>query len=116
MVRTFCIVALLVTTSGAHAQSFPAKPIRLVVPPPPAAPPHAVARRQAQKPTEPPGQPVRGDNRAGPTGTIGAGLVAKSPPDGYTLLLGTSNELAMSPGLYGKLPYNPNEDFSPISI
>jgi tripartite-type tricarboxylate transporter receptor subunit TctC len=54
-------------------------------------------------------------NKAGASGTIGAAFVAKADPDGYTLLLGTSNELTMSPGLYSKLPYNPVHDFLPIS-
>jgi tripartite-type tricarboxylate transporter receptor subunit TctC len=61
------------------------------------------------------GQAVVVDNRAGATGTIGAGIVAKAAPDGYTLLLGTSNELAMSPGLYDKLPYDPARDFAPVT-
>jgi tripartite-type tricarboxylate transporter receptor subunit TctC len=74
-----------------------------------------VARILAQKLGDVLGQAVVVDNRAGATGTIGAGIVAKSPPDGYTLLLGTSNELAMSPGLYEKLPYDPARDFTPLS-
>ena len=89
--------------------------IRLVVPFPPGGPADAVARPLAQKLSEAFGQPVVVDNRAGATGTIGASLVAKSPPDGYTLLLGTSNELTMSPGLYEKLPYDPTRDFAPIT-
>ena len=110
------LLAAILAPGGAWAQAYPSKPIRLVVPFPPGGPADAVARPLAQKLTETLGQPVVVDNRAGATGTIGASLVAKSPPDGYTLLLGTSNELAMSPGLYGKLPYNPNEDFAPLSI
>ena len=111
-----CFLPVLLAAQGLLAQTYPAKPIRLVVPFPPGGPADAVARPLAQKLTETLGQPVVIDNRPGATGTIGAGIVAKSPPDGYTLLLGTSNELAMSPGLYGKLPYNPNEDFAPLSI
>jgi tripartite-type tricarboxylate transporter receptor subunit TctC len=86
-----------------------------VVPFPPGGPADAVARPLAQKLSEAFGQPVVVDNRSGATGTIGASLVAKSPPDGYTLLLGTSNELTMSPGLYEKLPYDPTRDFAPIT-
>jgi tripartite-type tricarboxylate transporter receptor subunit TctC len=85
------------------------------VPFPPGGPADSVARVLAQKLTDAMGQPVVVDNRAGATGTIGAGIVAKSAPDGYTLLLGTSNELAMSPGLFEKLPYDPTRDFSPVS-
>jgi tripartite-type tricarboxylate transporter receptor subunit TctC len=116
ILRALCVAAVFLVAAGAHAQAYPAKPIRLVVPFPPGGPADAVARPLAQKLTETLGQPVVIDNRPGATGTIGASLVAKSPPDGYTLLLGTSNELAMSPGLYEKLPYNPNEDFAPLSI
>lgn len=110
------VAAVAVLAAGAvFAQSYPVKPIRLVVPFPPGGPADSVARVLAQKLTEVIGQNVVVDNRAGATGTIGAGLVAKSPPDGYTLLLGTSNELAMSPGLFDKLPYDPVKDFAPVS-
>jgi tripartite-type tricarboxylate transporter receptor subunit TctC len=100
---------------AAFAQSYPSKPVRLVVPFPPGGPADSVARVLAQKLNDALGQQVVVDNRAGATGTIGAGIVAKSPPDGYTLLLGTSNEIAMSPGLYERLPYDPTKDFTPVS-
>jgi tripartite-type tricarboxylate transporter receptor subunit TctC len=116
ILKTVTVAIALLAAANACAQSYPAKPIRLVVPFPPGGPADGVARPLAQKLTEVLGQPVVIDNRAGATGTIGASLVAKSPPDGYTLLLGTSNELSMSPGLYDKLPYNPAEDFAPLSI
>jgi tripartite-type tricarboxylate transporter receptor subunit TctC len=61
------------------------------------------------------GQPVVVVNKPGASGTIGAALVAKAEPDGYTLLMGTSNELTMSPGLYSKLPYDPAKDFAPVT-
>lgn len=115
IVKTVFAAAAMIFTGVAFAQSYPAKPIRLVVPFPPGGPADSVARVLAQKLTEVIGQNVVVDNRAGATGTIGAGLVAKSPPDGYTLLLGTSNELAMSPGLFDKLPYDPVKDFAPLS-
>jgi tripartite-type tricarboxylate transporter receptor subunit TctC len=116
ILKIISLAIALFAAANACGQSYPAKPIRLVVPFPPGGPADGVARPLAQKLTEALGQPVVIDNRAGATGTIGAGLVAKSPPDGYTLLLGTSNELSMSPGLYNKLPYNPAEDFAPLSI
>ena len=115
IVKTVFAAAAMIFTGVAFAQSYPAKPIRLVVPFPPGGPADSVARVLAQKLTEVIGQNVVVDNPAGATGTIGAGLVAKSPPDGYTLLLGTSNELAMSPGLFDKLPYDPVKDFAPLS-
>ena len=88
-----CVVAGAMLIAGAAwAQPYPSKPIRLVVPFPPGGPADSVARILAQKLTDALGQNVVVDNRAGATGTIGAGIVAKSPPDGYTLLLGTSNE------------------------
>jgi tripartite-type tricarboxylate transporter receptor subunit TctC len=101
--------------TGGLAQDFPNRPIRLVVPFPPGGPADIVARPLAEKLAVELGQPVVIDNRAGASGTIGAAFVAKSPPDGYTLLLGTSNELTMSPGLYDKLPYDPARDFAPIT-
>jgi tripartite-type tricarboxylate transporter receptor subunit TctC len=110
------LAGALFASASAFGQAYPSKPIRLVVPFPPGGPADAVARPLAQKLAELLGQPVVVDNRPGATGTIGASVVAKSPPDGYTLLLGTSNELAMSPGLYEKLPYHPGEDFAPISV
>ena len=113
--KTLCAVIAALAASLALAQSYPSKPVRLVVPFPPGGPADSVARVLAQKLTDVLGQQVVVDNRAGATGTIGAGIVAKAPPDGYTLLLGTSNELAMSPGLYDKLPYDPTRDFAPLS-
>jgi tripartite-type tricarboxylate transporter receptor subunit TctC len=107
--------AMTLAATVSIAQSYPAKPVRLVVPFPPGGPADSVARILAQKLTDALWQNVVVDNRAGATGTIGAGIVAKSPPDGYTLLLGTSNELAMSPGLFEKLPYEPTRDFTPLS-
>ena len=102
-------------TGAAFGQAYPSKPVRLVVPFPPGGPADSIARVLAQKLNDALGQQVVVDNRAGATGTIGAGIVAKSPPDGYTLLLGTSNEIAMSPGLFDKLPYDPTKDFTPVS-
>ena len=113
--KTLCAVIAALAASLALAQSYPSKPVRLVVPFPPGGPADSVARVLAQKLTDVLGQQVVVDNRAGATGTIGAGIVAKAPPDGYTLLLGTSNELAMSPGLFDKLPYDPTKDFAPLS-
>ena len=115
MHRLSLAAALLVAACATSAQTYPAKPIRLVVPFPPGGPADSVARPLAQKLSEAFGQPVVIDNRPGATGTIGAGLVVKSPADGYTLLLGTSNEIAMSPGLFEKRPYDPVRDFAPIT-
>ena len=113
ILKLAAVTVLLMAT--AHAQTYPTKPIRLIVPFPPGGPADAIARPLAQKLSETLGQTVVVENRPGATGTIGASLVAKAPPDGYTLLLGTSNELTMSPGLYEKLPYNSSEDFTPLT-
>ena len=113
-VLTFATVgALGQPTSTGAGQAYPAKPVRLVVGWPPGGAADGVARPLAIKLGEALGRPVLVDNRGGATGTIGAAAVAKAPADGYTLLLGTSNELVLGP--YEKMPYNAAEDFSPIS-
>ena len=99
----------------ASAETYPARPIHLVVPFPPGGPADIVARPLAERLSAALGQPVVVLNKAGASGAIGAAFVAKADPDGYTLLLGTSNELTMSPGLYAKLPYDPIHDFAPVS-
>jgi tripartite-type tricarboxylate transporter receptor subunit TctC len=99
----------------ARAQTYPDRSIQLVVPFPPGGPADIVARPLAEGLSRALGQPVVVLNKSGASGTIGAAFVAKAPPDGYTLLMGTSNELTMSPGLLDQLPYNPSRDFAPVS-
>ncbi len=117
--RRMCVVCIIAAVTVyphlAMGQTYPSKIIRMVVAWPPGGAADVVARPTAQKLSELLGQQVVVDNRGGATGTLGAGIVAKAPPDGYTLLLGTTNELCMSPPLYTKLPYDPNVDFAPIS-
>ena len=100
----------------AQAQTYPAKPIRLVVPFPPGGSLDVVARAIGQKLTESWGQPVLIDNRPGAGGNIGADLVAKSAPDGYTILEGALSTHAVNVSLYSKMPYDPIRDFAPIKI
>jgi tripartite-type tricarboxylate transporter receptor subunit TctC len=101
----------------AAAQSdYPNKPIRLVVGFAPGGSTDIVARIVAQKLGERLGQTVVVENRAGAGGTIGADVVAKSPPDGYTLTLGTTSTHAIAAGAYSKLPYDPVKDFTHISL
>jgi tripartite-type tricarboxylate transporter receptor subunit TctC len=106
-------------TFAAHAQTqpaYPTKPVRVVVPFAPGGGGDFVARTIGQKMTEALGHPVINDNRAGAAGSIGAEVVAKSPPDGYTLLLGSAGPLTINPSLYAKLPYDPARDFAPVAI
>ena len=104
----------LAAADSAQAQTYPTKPVRLIVGWPPGGAADTAARPISIKLGEALGRPVVIDNRPGATGTIGAAVVAKAPPDGYTLLHGTSNELVMNP--YEKMPYNAAEDFAPISM
>ena len=102
-------------SSTAVAQSYPTKPLRLVVPFGAGGAPDLVARVIAPKLAESLGQPVVVDNRAGAAGIIGMEIVAKSPPDGHTLVAGSAGPVAIVPGLYRKLPYDVARDFAPIS-
>ncbi len=101
--------------SAAHAQSYPNKPIRLIVPFPPGGGNDVIARVIAQKLTERLGQQVVVDNRAGANGIVGLQALMQSPPDGYTLAVGAAGPLAVNPSLYDKLPYDPLKDFAPIT-
>lgn len=104
------------TPAIAFAQTYPTKPIRLVVPFPPGGSLDVVARAIGQKLTEAWGQPVVIDNRPGAGGNIGADLVAKSAPDGYTILEGALSTHAVNVSLYSKMPYDPVRDFAPITL
>jgi tripartite-type tricarboxylate transporter receptor subunit TctC len=95
---------------------WPGRPIRMVVPFPPGGPTDIVARPVAAKMSEALGQQVIIDNKGGAGGTIGADFVAKSPPDGYTLLMGTVGTQAINATLYPKLAYDPVKDFAAITL
>lgn len=109
-------VVITAAAAPAFAQAFPDRPIRLVVPFPPGGPTDIVARPLAQLLGESLKQPVVVENRGGAGGSIGADLVAKSPPDGYTLLMGTVGTSAINIALYRKLPHDPVRDFTPIAL
>ena len=102
-------------TSTGSGQAYPSKPVRIVVPFPPGGVSDVFARILGQKLTASLGQPFLVDNRGGAGGNIGTDMVAKSPPNGYTLLI-TSSALAINPGLYPKLPYDLKRDFAPITL
>ncbi len=112
---------VLLTTSTAFAadslaQQYPSKPIRMIVPFSPGGGVDLIGRTLAQKMQEAWGQPVIVDNRGGAGGNPGTDMVAKSPPDGYTLLMGYVGNLAINPWLFRKLPYDPVKDFVPVSL
>jgi tripartite-type tricarboxylate transporter receptor subunit TctC len=101
---------------GVLAQGYPNRPIKLIVPFPAAGTTDILARAAAQKLTESLGQAVVVDNRPGAGGNIGSDLVAKSAPDGYTLLMGTVGTHAINPSLYAKMPYDHIKDFVPVVL
>jgi tripartite-type tricarboxylate transporter receptor subunit TctC len=100
---------------GASGQSYPAKPIRMVVPYPPGGGADLLARPIAQALGEKLSQSVVVDNRGGATGMIGTDIVAKSPADGYTMLMASSAEVALNVAVYSKMSYNPERDLAPVT-
>ena len=111
-------LALSIAPPAVQGQTapFPAKPVRLVVPFPPGGPLDVTGRAIAQKLGETWAQSVVVDNRPGAGGNIGADLVAKSPPDGYTVVMGALSTHAVNPSLYPSMPYDAVRDFAPITL
>jgi len=109
------VAAVSTVPAPAHAQAYPSKPVRIVVPYSAGGPTDAVARALATKLGEQVGQPVIVENRTGAGGNIGSEFVAKSPPDGYTVLYHSSG-VATSPALYKKLNYDPVKDLTPVAL
>jgi tripartite-type tricarboxylate transporter receptor subunit TctC len=107
--------ALATVGLPAHAQKFPAKPVRIVVPYPPGGSSDIIARAISEPLAKSLGQPVVVENRAGANGNLGAGLVAQAPADGYTLLLCDVGALAISPSVY-KLPFDPSKDLRGVTM
>jgi tripartite-type tricarboxylate transporter receptor subunit TctC len=112
--RLIIATTLAASASLAAAQQYPTKPVRIIVGFAPGGGTDTVARVLGQKLSEWWGQQVIVENRAGATGTIGADVVAKAPPDGYTLLMGHVNSNAIAPNVFKKLPYNALKDFTTI--
>jgi tripartite-type tricarboxylate transporter receptor subunit TctC len=114
---SFVVATVLVAAAVApsHAQVYPAKSVRVVVPFPPGGPVDVVARIVAPRMSEAVGQQIVVENRSGASGTIGTGSVAKSAPDGYTLIVGTTTTLTVAPRLYQNLSYDPGRDLQPLS-
>ena len=114
-VRLLAVFCLACAASGIHAQAFPSRPVRLVVPYPPGGANDTVVRLLAPKMTEQLGQNVVIDNRGGGNTIIGSELVAKAVPDGHTLLIIAAGH-AINPSLYPKLPYDTARDFAPVTL
>ena len=115
MRKIIAAVALLVCAT-AHAQSYPAKPIHLIVPFPPGGGNDTVARAIAQQIGPDLGQPVVIDNKPGAGGAVGAELAAKAPPDGYTLFLAGVGSHVVNPNVHAQLAYDPVKDFAPVTL
>jgi len=114
--RILVLIALFVAALAASAQGYPTKPIRFVVGFPPGGGNDIVARMVGAKMQEAWGQPVVIDNKPGANSIIAAEYVAKSTPDGYTLLVNATGGMSVNPVLYSKLPYDPLRDFVSISM
>ncbi len=102
--------------AAATAQPYPSQPVKLIVPYPPGGNTDIVARLYAQKLSERLGQPVVIDNRGGAAGTLGVGIAAKSPNDGYTLVIGDLGSLVIGPLSKPGIGYDPQKDFAPVSV
>jgi tripartite-type tricarboxylate transporter receptor subunit TctC len=109
-------MALMLACGAGWAQGYPAKAVRVIVPYPPGGGTDTIARPLAQKLTESFGQQVIIDNRGGAGGNVGMELAARAAPDGYTLVIGLTAQLAVNPALYRKLPYDPVKDYEPITL
>ena len=110
------VCGVLAAAEPAVAQSYPTRPITLVVPFAPGGSASTAARSVADKMSETLGQQIVIDNRGGAGGTVATRAVAKSPPDGYTLLVITSATVGTSPSLFQNLGYDPRKDFAPIGL
>jgi tripartite-type tricarboxylate transporter receptor subunit TctC len=107
---------IAVATGAAFAQTYPSRPVKIVVPFPAGGGTDALTRFVAKGMEQRLGQPFIVENRGGAGTTLGAAVVARSDPDGYTILVGTASTFAAAPGLYKRLAYDPNKDFAPVML
>jgi tripartite-type tricarboxylate transporter receptor subunit TctC len=114
--NVFLICVFSALSSFAFAQSYPSKPVRVVIPYPPGSTPDIVGRSLADRLQKSLGQAFVIDNRTGAGGNIGAEVVAKAAPDGYTLLVAINGPVAVNKHLYKNLPFDPDKDLQPISL
>ena len=110
------VVLVLACASAAHAQNYPNRPIRMVAPFPAGGLADVLARAVGEEMSKSLGQPVIVENRAGAGGNVGADVVAKSAPDGYTLLMSSAGIQSINQFLYSKMPFDPESAFAPISL
>src|SRR3954464_3554180 len=113
----YLLAALFLTGNASllQAQSFPSKPVRIIVAFPPGGGTDIVARTIAPKLSDALGQQVVVDNRAGASGLLGTELAAKAPPDGHTMFMGTLGNLSVNPLLFPKAPFDVARDFAPLT-
>ena len=116
MTRLAVLPLLLALLPGAHAQTYPAKPVRIISPYSPGGLGDLLPRAVGLGLTESFGQQVIVENRPGASQIIGMQTAAKSPPDGYTLVFGSVTSLAINPGVHKALPYDPVKDFAPVAL
>ena len=114
-VLTVACGATLAFAAAAQSQEFPTKAVTIVVPWPAGGPTDIAARPLAKGLSENLGQPFVIDNRAGASGNIGSGIVARAKPDGYTLLITSSSPIVINPSIYKKMPLDPQKDLAPIT-
>jgi tripartite-type tricarboxylate transporter receptor subunit TctC len=114
-VRLLALLAAFALAGPLAAQTYPTRPVHIIAPFPAGGGYDFLSRLLAQEMTKTFGQPVIVENKSGANGNIGTDAVAKSAPDGYTLLMGGNSPLALNVGLYPKLPYDPLRDFETIS-
>lgn len=110
------MLAFAFASGALAAEAYPARPIKLIVPFPPGGGPDLIAREVATTVTTQQGWTIIIDNKPGSGGNIGMDAAAKSAPDGYTLVMGQTSNMAINPSLYAKLPYNPQKDLTPVGL
>jgi len=113
--KNILAAVLMLCAGSVAAQAYPSKPVRWVVPFPPGGGTDLISRTLAAKLSEAWNVQVVADNRPGGGGTIGMGIAAKTPPDGYTLVLGQASNITVAQGLYDKIPYDPVKDLQPLT-
>src|SRR5205807_1445434 len=115
LIRSIAVLASLIVADAALAQSYPTKPIRLVVPFTAGGPSDVIARIVAQKLSENWGQQIVAENLPGAGGNTAIAMVAKAPADGYTIMV-VSTGFLVNPSMYARVPYDPIKDFAPITL